>query len=195
VGYLVELPPRVIDDFFDSGTFSELNDYFIKTKWSYGWKSNASSDVYVHWHAHIAGGTRTSRNVCEDELANDLSATMIHRIWEQLRQEFLAGHKLLRVYANAHTFGLEGGIHRDNAPGENIVTTLVYAHALWPVPWGGETVFYSQDHEQIVASVLPRPGRVVIFHGGIPHAARAPSRESRALRVTLVFKSIESLSA
>jgi SM-20-related protein len=36
--------------------------------------------------------------------------------------------------------------------------------------------------------VSPRPGRLVIFDGSIPHAGRPPSRICHAPRYTLAYK-------
>lgn len=147
-------------------------------------------DFNLHWNCHLAGGGLESRSPCDTELASNHDLSAINQLWLAVRDKLLPGHELIRCYANAHTFGLDGGIHRDNPPEENMITTVVYVHRQWPLPWGGETVFYCKKEEDIVATVIPKPARVAIFDGSIFHAARAPTRVCTELRMTLVFRSM-----
>ena len=111
-------------------------------------------------------------------------------IWEAARPqcEERAGSRLrvIRTYANGHTFGQGGQAHRDDErPGT--FTLLYYAMPAWDPTWQGETVFHDESGE-IGRCVLPVPNRAVFFDARIPHAGRAPSRECRELRVTVAFK-------
>ena len=155
--------------------------------WQYGWRSNPRRDRYPFWHVHFAGGDYKSRASCERELAAYQELRPIHGLWQRLKRGVLKGHVPLRVYANAHTYGVEGYVHTDNSESDYF-STLYYAHSRWDKNWAGETVFYDKSEEEIMASVYPRPGRVVSFHGATPHCARAPSRECAALRLTVVIK-------
>ena len=111
-------------------------------------------------------------------------------IWKAARPrcEQLAGRKLrvVRQYANGHTYGLGGDPHRDDErPG--CFTLLYYPMPEWKPEWQGETVYYGADGE-IARSVTPRPNFAVFFEAGIPHAGRAPSRSCMELRVTVAYK-------
>jgi SM-20-related protein len=154
--------------------------------WRYGWRSDPRRNRFAYWHVHFAGGHGGSRRGCERELAAFPALRPIHRLWQRLSKSVLRGHEPVRVYANAHTYGVEGYVHVDNDDTENYFSTIYYAHERWNRNWAGETVFYSG--QDIVCSVHPRPGRVVSFHGALPHCARAPSRECPELRVSVVFK-------
>jgi SM-20-related protein len=156
--------------------------------WQYGWQSDPRRDRYAFWHVHFAGGHAGSRVNCERELARFSALAPINRLWMRLRQTVLRGHEPVRVYANAHTYGVEGYVHIDNPDTKNYFSTLYYAHPRWHKNWSGETVFYTRRANDITASVYPKPGRVVSFHGAVPHCARAPSRECPELRLTVVFK-------
>ncbi|MBN8885149.1 MAG: hypothetical protein J0I77_05475 [Rudaea sp.] len=111
-------------------------------------------------------------------------------IWRQLRArcEALAGHKLrvVRQYANGHTFGLGGALHRDDGR-SGTFTLLFYPHPEWKLEWEGETVFHRADGEIALASRVV-PNRAVFFDSRIFHAGRAPSRHCPELRVTVAFK-------
>ncbi len=112
------------------------------------------------------------------------------QIWEQARArcEALAGAPLrvIRQYANGHTYGLGGQPHLDdNRPGN--YTLLYYPNQEWKDGWDGETVFYDGAGE-IAMAIRPRPNRAVFFDSRILHAGRAPSRLCPALRVTVAYK-------
>jgi hypothetical protein len=111
-------------------------------------------------------------------------------IWIQARPrcEELAGGplKVIRQYANGHTYGLGGGVHVDDVrPGS--YTLLYYPMAEWREEWEGETLFYGEDGE-VALTVRPRPNRAVLFDSRIRHVGRAPGRAFSGLRVTVAYK-------
>lgn len=115
---------------------------------------------------------------------------VFNAIWELARPrcEALAGAPLrvVRQYANGHTYGLGGVPHLDDTlPGS--FTLLYYPNPEWKVMWEGETVFYNPSGEVRLA-VLPRPNRAVFFDSRIPHSGRAPGRLCTELRVTVAYK-------
>ena len=67
-------------------------------------------------------------------------------------------------------------IHQDCAEEENEFTLLIYLNQNWTENHHGETVFFSnKEGSEVVFAVRPRYGRVLIFHGDIPHSARPPT--------------------
>jgi SM-20-related protein len=111
-------------------------------------------------------------------------------IWQGARErcQALAGGPLrvIRQYANGHTYGLGGKPHPDDVrPGS--FTLLYYPMLEWKDGWDGETVFLD-EHGEIALAVRPRPNRAVFFDSRILHAGRAPSRSCPALRVTVAYK-------
>lgn len=116
-------------------------------------------------------------------------------IWEHARArcEALAGVKLrvIRQYANGHTYGLGGAPHADDRrPGT--YTLLYYPNPEWRAGWEGETVYYD-DGGEVVFVVQPKPNRAAFFDSRIVHHGRAPSRSCRELRVTVAYK-LEALT-
>lgn len=156
--------------------------------WSYGWKSVKDRNRFCFWHAHFAGGEEDIRADCENELANNPAAAPVHELWKLLSADLLKGHEPLRIYANGHTYGVEGYVHTDSTDEQNYFTTIYYAHSDWKPDWAGETVFFSREIGDISKCVYPRPGRVILFRGATAHVARSPSRECPELRVCIVFK-------
>jgi len=111
-------------------------------------------------------------------------------IWEHVRPrcEAMAGIPLrvIRQYANGHTYGLGGEPHLDdNRPGT--FTLLYYPNPEWKDVWNGETVFYDQAGE-LALSVRLRPNRAIFFDSRILHAGRSPSRAFTGLRVSVAYK-------
>jgi SM-20-related protein len=111
-------------------------------------------------------------------------------IWQHARPrcEALAGGPLrvIRVYANGHTYGLGGSVHADDSrPGT--FTLLYYVNPEWKQEWQGDTVYYDSDGE-IALAVHVRPNRGVFFDSRIPHEGRPPARSCHDLRVTVAWK-------
>lgn len=165
-----------------------LAEFVQQPIWRYGWRSNNRQDRYCFWHAHFAGGDGKSRADCSEELLRNEAASPVAALWEHLSAGLLKGHEPLRVYANAHTYGIEGYVHTDSTDEENYFTTIYYAHQVWRKNWAGEILFYERDNEDIVKAVYPKPGRLVLFAGSTPHKAQAPGRECPELRVSIVIK-------
>ena len=60
----------------------------------------------------------------------------------------------------------------------------------------GETVFFNPNRDEILAaSVYPKPNRLAIFPGTIPHVARPMSSRANDLRITLMFKTVGQIAA
>lgn len=92
-----------------------------------------------------------------------------------------------RAYTNCNSFGDMLFSHVDCAPGVGDLTALWYLCDRWDVEWGGETIFFDA-HQEIAFSVLPRPGRLVVFDGAILHCGRPPSRICYGARYTFAIK-------
>jgi SM-20-related protein len=178
----------VLDDVVPLALQRELLALVRRPIWAYGWKSLRNRDRFCFWHAHFAGGEEDHRTSCEAELAANAQAAPVHALWKLLSQGILRGHEPIRVYANGHTYGVEGYVHTDSTDAQNYFTTLYYAHPQWHPDWAGETVFFAPGSEDISAAVFPKPGRVIQFRGATAHAGRSPSRECPDLRVCIVIK-------
>jgi hypothetical protein len=92
------------------------------------------------------------------------------------------------AYINVLRYGNSPGIHVDapyDVP-EN-KTVLVYMNPTWHPEWAGETVFFDEDLDAKYIC-QPRPGRVVMFDGRIPHTGRPPGPKFMFNRYILAFK-------
>lgn len=176
--------PQSIDGFVDvtSPAFQRL---FKGHAWSFGWKSNGSTDVFSFWHRHfIEAGPRATES--DRKRFTPERFPVVGNVLDSLMTlPHLRNAQLLRAYANGLTYGLEGRIHTDSRDARD-VTALIYANPFWVPAWAGETVFYRDDGTLI--SYRPVPGRLLLFNGTMQHVARPPSRDCPHLRVTLMYK-------
>ena len=69
-------------------------------------------------------------------------------------------------------------------PGRQVV--LYYANLDWEDGWYGETLFYHpHDLNKVCFTSTYKPGRIILFDGGIPHAIRPQSIKAPKYRFTL----------
>ena len=181
-------PIEIIDDFLSTEEQRHIHRYFEKNvAWYFGSQSDREAMPFGHWNFDFLQSDPRNEIDLESQLGLEPKFKLIANLWQRIKTELRPGHRLVRCYANAHTFGVEGYPHVDSRkPGH--CTTLVYVNPLWAPEWAGETVFFNEAGD-IIQSALPRPGRLALFDGRIIHAARAVTRRCPALRVSLIFKS------
>ncbi len=175
------------DDLIPPANLRAAQDYFAtKVRWQYGWPQGLR-DPFSHWNIDFLHARLDNKENLEDELYGNPDFKPIADIWNILRGGPMYGHPLVRCYANAHTYGVEGYLHTDsNDPGN--YTAVVYLNPAWKTDWAGELILFDEKRDSFYA-VLPKPGRVAIIPGDVVHAARAVSRMCPAIRVSLAFKS------
>ena len=98
----------------------------------------------------------------------------------------LKNYRLVRAYVNMSHFGDMEFPHRDCSIQSDDITVLYYANEAWEYSWGGETKFY--ENKDTVLSILPKPGRIVIFYGAIEHTGSIPTRVCKVSRLTVAMK-------
>jgi SM-20-related protein len=177
---------RIHDDVLPDDQRKLVNNFLRDGGWTFGWKSQDKTDSFSFWHRHF-GGYREGNGEpydCEHEIA---PIPIILAFWRHLADGLLQGHRLIRCYANGVTYGSDGTTHTDS-PLPGTYTTVYYPHPRWHPDWAGETVLFNSARNDILASVYPRPNRLLVFDGTIPHVARGVSRTCPVLRVTLMFK-------
>lgn len=172
----------VKDNVLDQETLKELKMEVTKQGYVFGWRSNLNNMAIRHWHCHFGGNKGFDAEVRDPIFAEDVPP-VIWRIWNSgINYD---NFNLLRAYTNAYTYGIEGAIHQDG-PVEGDMTFLFYINPTWDIQWGGETIF--MENGEIIKSVLPKPGRLVVFPGTMRHAARMVSKLCTIAREVLVLK-------
>lgn len=186
---------KIIDDLVPADLRTSIITVLRKPGWQYGWKSDPKNDQYTFWHKHFAGNRHSDHTKkdeqydCSEELLKN--SLTISTFWKLLSSDLLSGHTLLRCYANGYPYGTDGTMHTDTILNTGY-TLIYYPHEKWNLNWAGETVFFTADKTDIRQTVYPKPGRIILFNGTIPHAARGVSRSCPEMRVTLMFKTERS---
>tara|TARA_R100000329_G_C7597485_1_gene211889 strand:- start:416 stop:1300 length:885 start_codon:yes stop_codon:yes gene_type:complete len=101
--------------------------------------------------------------------------------------------ELERTYASANPYGTVHESHVDYHEDFNLnlkggITVMYYLNNFWNFNYAGETVFYNKDNQDILKSIIPKPGRIIVFDGTIEHCAREVRRDLNDLRMVLTFK-------
>ncbi len=145
----------------------------MSKNWYFGNNSNTGGpNVIPFWKMDLDGVEtsdelwRCAKPICEQKLGQTL--------------------RIIRQYANGHTYGQGGQVHQDDTR-EGACTLLYYPMPTWKHDWDGETMYFNAKGE-VIAAIRPMPNRAVLFDSRIPHLGRAPSRFFSGLRVTIAFK-------
>ena len=107
----------------------------------------------------------------------------------KLADELFPGERfeVERVYVNNAVHTDVYFPHRDCDAHLKNVTVLYYGNLRWDPDWGGETIFYDDAGDADVA-VSPRPNRVVVSRGAIPHKGGVPSGAFGGSRYSIAYK-------
>ena len=126
-----------------------------------------------------------SKSFSPSELAESRVLTHLNSVvYAQLSRHGYAAGPLVSAQVNFDTYGERQLTHADG----DVVTALFFANPEWNPDWLGETFFYDSTEVEVLAAVTPRPGRLVLFDGRIPHRGGVPLRSCFLPRVVVVFK-------
>ncbi len=148
-------------------------------------------DLDIHWYYPIAFSDNADEGDVEPELlALDEQLQCVRQCWELIKATYPHPVRLYECMLSANAFGTEGTLHHDipyvpARPRHH--TVLVYCNAKWDAAWAGETLVFDEHHE-VTAAVIPRPGRVMKIAGDPLHVGRSVSRTCPSDRRVLVFK-------
>jgi SM-20-related protein len=178
-----------LDDVLKPDVHQRVHDFVTQNNWTWGWKSQPKTDMFAFWHKHYAGSLTSDHEEKQYDCAEELGkkAPLLHGFWQFLANGVLKGHRLERCYANAFAYGCEGQLHTD-AVSPTSFTSVYYPQLRWSPNWGGETVLFNKEETDVVGCVYPKPNRLFVFPGHMPHVARGVTRVCPMLRVTLMFK-------
>lgn len=147
-------------------------------------------ELYGHWaYPLVDVDAGAPRDVAQELNALDETLAPIQDAWRRTLPLLPLGAQTVNAYINGYTHGNDGYPHVEvpTPRAREQRSILIYCCARWEPAWGGETVFFD-DEGDISVSILPKPGRVLVFRGDVLHVARAPSRYCPVDRRVLVFK-------
>jgi len=168
-------------------TFINVEDNlvnFCQQEYLYGFCQNSK---YSFGHSSSTNTPDMSRFVCHltEEEFNELQ---LNNILEDISKKHNLGDiQLLRSYINVYNMSSYLSCHTDDHE-EGSITFLYYANPSWEADWGGETVFYDSQKQEIIKSILPKPGRIAVFDSTIPHASRPSTINALQQKFTIAIK-------
>lgn len=143
---------------------------------------------------HFARKEKSRPDVPALAAAADFDAAVVasdpfFRHLKSIAQKVFPGETLgdVRAYVNSAVYGDSYYTHRDCPEDSKNVTVLYYVNLLWQADWGGETIFYNDEQDAMLA-VSPKAGRVVVGRGAILHRANVPTRSCYEERLTIAYK-------
>jgi SM-20-related protein len=183
---------HVFDDVMDPFSQQKTWEFLNGPGWSFGAFSDEHPDAPKYWYKHFAGYSASATEIRDPAaIAEELKANCppFHRMWCAIVESFVPGQRLGRCYANRLERGVGGGLHRDSNDPSHL-TLIYYPNLSWSPRDAGETLFYDDAEQEVIRAVAPRPNRLVVFCGTIPHVARPYSPLATTDRITLMFKTI-----
>jgi SM-20-related protein len=162
----------VLDGLFPADVVLSLHTFLARLPYRLDDVDSAETAYSRHWKAELPLAMAMGAPVLKKcaALVSEVDSSVPLRLW--------------RIHSNLHLYGDMQFPHFDRVDG---VTVLYYANSEWNEKWMGETIFYDDSRDPVYA-VAPKPGRVVIFHGGILHRAGVPSRECYQARISIALK-------
>jgi Rps23 Pro-64 3,4-dihydroxylase Tpa1-like proline 4-hydroxylase len=167
---------RVFDDLVEHPVIEQIAAALDKNAFTRSEIARPDTIEYRHWARDIT--TESTRKLPIYQATMDAAGTFAGP-----GESF----SLYRSYCNYAAFGDMLFIHTDCKPDARELTALWFIAPKWDPEWGGETLFFNDDLDAEFV-VSPRPGRVVIFDGAIPHVGRPPNRICFAPRYTYAMK-------
>ena len=166
---------KVFDNFVEEHVAQLIDMQMREVSWKYDYDSKPNG-TQKHWHVFCG------HKIDECKLNG---FDFIEPIWDRIAGKKESGGLYLeRVYLNAHTFGIEPHIHRDDGD-----TTMIYYPRLdWRVDWGGGTAIYDNEVKNIDRHFVNKGNRLIMFDANLPHQAQPVSRLCFQLRTCIVFK-------
>ena len=176
----VFLKPRIIkkiDDLVGQDHIQEIYENLMSPVYSCVGLSN-HDDQFPFWVVRLSNAQ-----------INDVPAFL--KLWQIIDESICRGqYEPYHTLVNANNFGDCPMVHTDlpEDKSKDCFTIIYYAHNTWDCNWAGETVILNDAKNEIVESVYPRPGRILVFDSAMPHVARTPSRICSQVRLTVAFR-------
>ena len=145
------------------------------TPWVFEGSSGHPEETFKHWCFYPCD---------KDGHIFDVTSS----IWEEIVDIIYADTGLSlephRRIINAYNHGDTSYGHIDG----HTWTVIAYMNPEWDMNWGGYTVLFDDNQEEIYKCVYPRPGSVLVFPGRIMHRPTAVERNAPCPRIGLTFQ-------
>lgn len=164
--------PTTYDNVFDADDFKTILKKVSGPVWEFGHTSYAPGDPRFRLCTPF-----WKIDFIDDEF---FTVHLLNKIQEKTNKSFSLTH----VYANGHTYGIDGTFHQDGYTDDDM-TFILYAMSKWDKEWGGYTSYRLNDN---IYSVYPEPNKGILHYGKVYHTSGPISRQYPGLRVTVAWK-------
>ena len=166
----------VYDGLIDAATIAHYYQTLSKMAFARKEFARPATREYKHWVAELSLHQGKELGMYQPSLQAAAALNAVD-----------GGYQVIRNYCNYASYGDMLFTHVDCAPGAGHVTALWYICTEWDVEWGGETILFNSGKDAVCA-ISPKPGRLVVFDGAVPHVGRPPNRICYAPRYTFAYK-------
>ena len=180
----------VIDDLFPQYVIEHVHDQVFNTySWFYGHTSNYPDDprtdvgAIPDWPEVPA--FKQQIYPPNSPNAHDSCWNMIYNAVAQMIPFDL---DIGEILVNGQQW-IHNTVEHTDCQCDNGISWIYYVNREWQEEWGGETVIKLDGEWK---KVYPKPGRIFLFKGNIPHHGLPPSENYKGLRATLVYKTMRS---
>lgn len=170
----------IFDDVLEPHIAELIQSQIKKEHWKYDYNSNKNIGIQPHWHIFCG------ENI---DVVTKKGYDYLLPIWDAVKYKLKLEEKYnivgwKRLYMNAHTFGVEPHIHRDDGD----FTMMYYPRMDWKPEWLGGTAIWDEEGKNIDRYCNYIGNRVLIFPAKNNHQAMPVSRFCYELRPVVVFK-------
>ena len=169
---------EIIDNVFDEKTVDILYGHFRDYD---SWFFTGEGRTGTNWRKFII-------NLDYYNKTHEVLYKKADEIFKRTLPHLINTHSLDRPYASGYLYGTHHEMHTDGKDENDCFTIMFYLNKIWDMSYAGETIYTDPTRTEIIKSVIPKPGRVAVFNGFIPHCAREVSRTCVELRMVATFK-------
>lgn len=167
---------NIIDDFFSETEKRSMAFWFATSSYRLNDIDNEKSKYSRHWVNSILD----VENNCQYFPIFKKIDSITRKMYSEFSLELFEIKAYLSRYGDLATY------HQDSESIETL-TVVIYFHKNWDIDWNGELLICDKTWEPHL-SILPKPGRIVIFNGKLPHRAGIPTKICFEARKSLVFR-------
>lgn len=163
---------RVYDDLFTAEERSNFYGFANSSYFRLGWADGAIVENQIHRFLHST--------YSNDDL---IRLGILDAIRNSEAAHELDGYTTSKCILNLSTPADANFVHVH--PEDKIL--LYYVNLEWRDGWHGETLFFTENHKDIVFASPYTPGRLISFDAKIPHSIRPQSHLAHFYRFTLAI--------
>lgn len=163
---------RVYDDLFTADQRDKFYGFANSSYFRLGWADGAIIENQIHRFLHST--------YSNDDIE---SMGILDAIRNTKAAHELDGYKIAKCILNLSTAADANFTHSHVE--DKIL--LYYVNLEWRDGWHGETLFFSENHKDIVFASPYTPGRLISFNARIPHTIRPQSHLASFYRFTLAI--------